>query len=134
MEPGIVFERAENIDNPHGGYNLFVINADGTGRPGLPVALTPRGWQLVSLRKKITYVVGRSVSRADIYLYNERRWYGNVISPDIFRGCLFLCHSRSSQPMIQVILSASVAALPGLSINLWNDEIRRFPGALDKET
>ena len=83
----VVFERLEDPDMPNGGYNLFVINIEGTDETrltnnyytqGLP------GWS--HLGDRIVYIVSAidNVGKFDIYMINADGTNNHNITPDYF--------------------------------------------------
>jgi len=91
----VVFERLEDINQPNGGYNLFIMNADGTGE----IRLTNNGYAqgLASWSHsgdKLAYVVAaiNGVGKYDIYMINSDGTTNLNITPAHFPAD-FLCHS-----------------------------------------
>jgi Tol biopolymer transport system component len=91
----VVFERLENTDIPNGGYNLFVINADGTGE----VRLTENGYSqgLASWSHsgdRIVYVVAAidGEGKYDIYMMDSDGTDNRNITPPYYPAD-FLCHA-----------------------------------------
>jgi Tol biopolymer transport system component len=91
----IVFERLEDVNQPNGGYNIFVINIDGTGETRLTDNSYAQGiasWSHSG--DKITYVVAAidGVGKYDIYMMNADGTDNHNITPGYFPP-EFLCHS-----------------------------------------
>lgn len=91
----IAFERLEDVNQLHGGYNIFVINIDGTNETRLTHNLYSQGiasWSHSG--EKITYVVAAigSEGKYDIYIMNSDGTENRNITPDYFPAN-FLCHS-----------------------------------------
>ena len=91
----VVFERLEDVNQPHGGYNLFVINVDGTEE----TRLTDNGYAqgLASWShsgREIAYVVAaiNGVGKYDIYMVNPDGTQNHNVTPDYFPAD-FRCHS-----------------------------------------
>ena len=91
----IVFERLEDDASPHGNYNIFVVNADGSGE----TRLTDNGYSqgIVSWshsKDRRVYVVAAigSEGKYDIYMMNSNGSDNANINPDYFPPD-FLCHS-----------------------------------------
>ena len=91
----IVFERLEDDASPHGNYNIFVVNADGSGE----TRLTDNGYSqgIVSWshsKDRLVYVVAAigSEGKYDIYMMNSNGSDNANINPDYFPPD-FLCHS-----------------------------------------
>ena len=97
LSPGggrIVFERLENTEDPHGGYNLFIINPDGTGE----TRLTSNGYSQGLANwshsgEKLVYIVAaiNGQGKYHIYLVNSDGTDNRNITPDYFPAG-FLCH------------------------------------------
>jgi Tol biopolymer transport system component len=91
----VVFERLEDTSQPNGGYNIFLVNADGTGEKRLTDSSYAQG--LVSwshLGERLVYVVAaiNGVGEYDIYMMNSDGTENHNITPDYFPAD-FLCHS-----------------------------------------
>jgi TolB protein len=91
----VVFERLEDISQPNGGYNIFVINIDGTEEK----RLTDNGYAqgLASWShsgEKLIYIVAaiNGQGKYDIYMINSNGTENRNITPDYFPAD-FLCHS-----------------------------------------
>lgn len=91
----IVFERLEDDSSPHGNYNIYVINSDGTGE----ARLTNNGYSqgIASWSHsgdKIVYLVAAidSEGKYDIFMMNADGTDNHNITPDYF-PVTFLCHS-----------------------------------------
>ncbi len=103
LSPGgerVVFERLEDASQPHGGYNLFVVNADGTGE----TRLTANGWAqgLASWShtgEQLVYVVAATggEGRYDLYLMRADGSDNHSITPAYFPPG-FLCHAPVFAP------------------------------------
>lgn len=98
MSPGgtkIVFERMDDDSSPHGNYNIYVINVDGSGE----IRLTDSGYSqgLVSWSHsgdRMVYLVGAidSEGKYDIYMMNSDGTDNHNVTPGYF-PVAFLCHS-----------------------------------------
>ncbi|MFC1682719.1 TolB family protein [Candidatus Zixiibacteriota bacterium] len=93
--PLIVFERLVDDSSPHGNYDLFLINRNGTGE----TRLTETGYSqgLASwchLGELIVFAVGAigTEGKYDIYLMNSNGSWNHNITPDYFPTG-FLCHT-----------------------------------------
>jgi Tol biopolymer transport system component len=91
----ILFERLEDDSSPHGNYNIYVINADGTGETRLTDTGYSQGlanWSHSGDR--IVYLVAAigSEGKYDIYMMNADGTDNHNITPDYFPAD-FLCHS-----------------------------------------
>lgn len=89
-----VFERLENISIPHGGYNIFVINLDGTGETRLTDTGYSQGlanWSRDG--EKLVYAVAAigDTPAFDIHMMNSDGTDDRNITPDWFPDD-FLCH------------------------------------------
>ncbi|NYZ61106.1 PD40 domain-containing protein [Candidatus Micrarchaeota archaeon] len=91
----IVFERLEDPNTAHGGYNLFVINSDGSSE----TRLTENGYAqgLASWSNsgtKLVYVVAAigNEGKYDLYMINADGTENRDITPSYFSPD-FLCHS-----------------------------------------
>ena len=91
----VVFERLEDTSLPNGGYNIFVVDSDGTGE----TRLTDNGYAqgLASWSHSgdmLAYVVAAidGQGKYDIYLMNSDGTDNRKITPDYF-PVSFLCHS-----------------------------------------
>jgi len=91
----IVFERLEDANTLHGGYNLFTVNDDGTGES----RLTDNGYSqgLVNWSnsgEELVYIVAaiNGEGKYDIYLMNSDGTNNRNTTPDYFPAD-FLCHS-----------------------------------------
>lgn len=91
----IVFERMDDDSSPHGNYNIYIINVDGSGE----IRLTNNGYGqgLASWSHsgdKIVYLVAaiNSDGKYDIYMMNSDGMNNRNITPDYFPAA-FLCHS-----------------------------------------
>ena len=91
----IIFERLEEVNNPHGGYNFFAINLDGQGE----TRLTDNGYSQGLANwshsgKKIVYVVAAigDEGKYDMYVMDSDGADIRNITPSYFPTD-FLCHS-----------------------------------------
>jgi Tol biopolymer transport system component len=91
----IVYERLEDVTNPHGGYDFFTIGIDGTGE----TRLTDNGYSQglgnwSHSGEKIVYVVGAigDAGKYDIYIMNSDGTDNHNITPSYFPDD-FLCYS-----------------------------------------
>ncbi|MBU0533000.1 hypothetical protein KKB44_05920 [Candidatus Micrarchaeota archaeon] len=91
----IVFERLVNDISPHGNYDIYIINSDGSGEK----ALTSTGYSqgLASWSHsgdKIVYLVAAigTTGKYDLYMMNSDGTNNQDITPDYFPDS-FLCHS-----------------------------------------
>ncbi len=91
----IVFERLEDPDTPHGSYNIYVVNSDGSGE----TCLTDTGYAqgLASWSHsgdKIVYCVAAigTEGKYDIYMMNADGANNRNITPNYF-PLGFLCYS-----------------------------------------
>ena len=90
----IVFERLENDSSPHGNYNLFITNHNGTGETRLTNTGYSQGiasWSYSG--DKIVYIVGaiNGEGKYDIFIINSDGTNNQNITPDYFPDA-FLCH------------------------------------------
>ncbi len=90
----IVFERLEGDDSPHGNYNLFIINSDGSGETRMTDSGYAQGLASWSHSgDELIYIVsaiGES-GQFDIYIINADGSGNRNITPDYFPP-LFLVH------------------------------------------
>ena len=91
----IVFERLEDVNQPNGGYNFFIINIDGTGETRLTDNSYSQGlanW--AHSGDRLVYVVAavNRVGKYDLYMMNSDGTENRNITPDYFSAD-FLCHS-----------------------------------------
>lgn len=91
----IVFERLEDTTLSNGGYNLFVVNLDGTGETRLTDNNYAQGlanWSHSG--ERIVYVVAAigGVGKYDMYMINSDGNDNHNITPYYFPAD-FLCHS-----------------------------------------
>lgn len=91
----IAFERLEDDTSPHGNYNIFVVNVDGSNE----TRLTDSGYSqgIVSWShsgRKLVFVVGAigSEGKYDIYMMNSDGSNITNINPDYF-PTNFLCYT-----------------------------------------
>ena len=96
----IAFERLEDDVSPHGNYNIFVVNADGSSE----TRLTDSGYSqgIVSWSHsgdRLVFVVGAigSEGKYDIYIMNSNGSNVTNINPDYFPPN-FLCHTPVFSP------------------------------------
>ena len=91
----IVFERLENTEDLHGGYNLFTINADGTDETRLTANSYAQGLASWSHSgQALVYVVAaiNGEGKYDIWMINSDGTDNQNITPGYFPPA-FLCHS-----------------------------------------
>jgi Tol biopolymer transport system component len=91
----IVFERLEDPDTPHGSYNIFTINSDGSGETRLTNTGYAQGLASWSHSgDKILYSVAAigNEGKYDIYMMNANGTNNRKITPDYF-PLSFLCYS-----------------------------------------
>ena len=91
----IVFERLENTDSPHGSYNIYAINSDGTEETRLTNTGYAQGLASWSHSgDKIVYIVAaiENEGKYDIYAMNADGTNNGNITPDYFPPS-FLCYS-----------------------------------------
>jgi TolB protein len=91
----IVFERLENPNTTHGSYNLFIINADGSGETRLTDTGYSQGLASWSHSgNELVYVVAAigEEGKYHIYMINSDGAGNRDITPDYFPPG-FLCHS-----------------------------------------
>ena len=91
----IVFERLEDPNTTHGGYNLFTVNADGSGERRLTSNNYSQG--LASWSRdgtKLVYVVAAigEEGKYDLYVMNADGSGNRDVTPDYFPP-EFLCHA-----------------------------------------
>jgi len=91
----IVFERLEDVGDPNGGYNLFVIEPDGTGETRLTGNSYSQGianWSHSGDR--IVYVVAAIAGEGkyDMYVINSDGTNNHNVTPSYFPPN-FLCYS-----------------------------------------
>jgi Tol biopolymer transport system component len=89
----IVFERLEDDSSPHGNYNIYVINSDGSGETRLTATGYSQGlanWS--NSADKIVYIVAAigSEGKYDIYMMNSNGTDTRNITPSYFPAT-FLC-------------------------------------------
>jgi Tol biopolymer transport system component len=91
----VAFERLEDTGQANGGYNIYVINTDGTGE----TRLTDNGYSqgLASwshAADKFVYIVAaiNGKGKYDIYMMNSDGTDNRDVTPDYFPAA-FLCHS-----------------------------------------
>jgi Tol biopolymer transport system component len=91
----IVFERLEDDASPHGNYNFFVINADGSGETRLTDTGYSQGiasWSHSQTRLVFVVAAIGSEGKYDIYMMDSDGSNITNINPDYFPPA-FLCHS-----------------------------------------
>ena len=91
----IVFERLEDPDTPHGSYNIYTINSDGTGENRLTTTSYAQGLASWSHSgNQIIYVVAAigNEGKYDIYMMNADGTENRNITPD-YCPASFLCQS-----------------------------------------
>lgn len=91
----VTFERLEDTTKPNGGYNLFVINIDGTGETRLTDTGYAQGLASWSHSEdRIVYGVAaiNGQGKYRIYMMNSDGTHNRDITPDYF-PTNFLCHS-----------------------------------------
>lgn len=91
----IVFERLENDTSPHGNYNIFVINVDGTGETRLTNTSYSQGFPTWShTGDKIAYLVTaiENTGVYDIYIMNADGTNNHCVTPKYFPD-VFLRHA-----------------------------------------
>ncbi len=91
----IVFERLEGDTSPHGNYNLFVVNADGTGETRLTAngyAQGLAGWSHAGDRIVFVVAAVNGAGRFDLYVMNADGTGSRDITPRFFPPA-FLVHS-----------------------------------------
>jgi Tol biopolymer transport system component len=91
----VVFERLEDTSQPNGGYNIFVINVDGTGETRLTDSSYAQGLASWSHSgNRLVYVVAaiNGEGKYDIYMMNSDGTSNRSITPDYF-PVNFLCYS-----------------------------------------
>jgi len=91
----IAFERLEDVNKPNGGYNIYVINHDGSGEKRLTDTGYAQGlanWSHSGM--ELVYIVAAisGEGKYDIYLMNSDGTENHNIMPDYFPADL-LCHS-----------------------------------------
>jgi len=91
----IVFERLEDDSSPHGNYNIYVINSDGSSQNPITATGYSQGlanWS--SSGDKIVYLVAAigNEGKYDIYVMNSDGTSVRNITPDYFPA-VFLCHT-----------------------------------------
>ncbi len=91
----IIFERLVDDSSPHGNYNIYVIDSDGSGE----TPLTSNGYSqgIASWSHsggKLVYIVGAigSEGKYDIYMMNSDGTNNRNITPSYFPAA-FLCHT-----------------------------------------
>ena len=91
----IVFERLEGDTSPHGNYNLFLVNADGSGETRLTDSGYSQGiasWSHSQTRLVFVVAAIGNEGKYDIYMMNSDGSNNTNINPDYFPRD-FLCHS-----------------------------------------
>jgi TolB protein len=91
----VIFERLEDIDDPNGGYNFFVINNDGSGESRLTANNYAQGLASWSYSgDKIVYIVAAiyGEGKYDIYMMNADGTDNRNITPSYYPAD-FLCYA-----------------------------------------
>jgi TolB protein len=91
----IVFERLEADDSPHGNYNIFLINVDGSGEVRLTTSGYSQGFASWSRSgDMMVYIVAAvdNEGKYDIYQMNSDGTNNRNITPDYFPEA-FLCNT-----------------------------------------
>jgi Tol biopolymer transport system component len=91
----VVFERLEDTSQPNGGYNIFVINVDGTGETRLTDSSYAQGLASWSHSgNRLVYMVAaiNGQGKYDIYMMNSDSTANRNITPGYFPAN-FLCYS-----------------------------------------
>lgn len=91
----VVFERLEDDASPHGNYNIYIINADGSGETRLTNTGYSQGLASWSHSgDKIVYTVSAvdTQGKYDLYMMNADGTNNHNITPDYFPDA-FLCHA-----------------------------------------
>ncbi len=95
VENKIIFERLENDTSPHGNYNIFTINLDGTEETRLTENSYTQGFPTWSHSgEKILFLVTaiNDKGKYDLYMMNADGTGYKDITPDYFPD-RFLCHA-----------------------------------------
>lgn len=90
----IIFSRLESDSNPHGDYNFFIINIDGSGETRLTDTGYSQGLSSWSHSgDKILFIVSaiNAIGKYDIYMMNSDGTNTQDITPDYFPDD-FICH------------------------------------------
>ena len=96
----VVFERLENDTSPHGNYNIFSINLDGSDETRLTDNYITQGFPTWSNSgKKILLLVTAKYNEGkyDLYMMNDDGSDYKNITPDYFPD-RFLCHAGVFSP------------------------------------
>jgi len=91
----IVFERLEADDSPHGNYNIFLINVDGSGEVRLTDSGYSQGFANWSRSGDMMVYIVAGISnegKYDIYQMNSDGTNNRNITPDYFPDA-FLCNT-----------------------------------------
>jgi len=91
----IIFSRLENDSSPHGKYNFFMINSDGSAETRLTNTEYTQGLSSWSTSgKKIVFIVSGidDLGKYDLYSMNSDGTNIRDITPEYFPN-VFLCHS-----------------------------------------
>ncbi|MEW5869431.1 MAG: hypothetical protein AB1894_09155 [Chloroflexota bacterium] len=91
----VVFERLEGDDSPHGSYNFFIINADGSGEKRLTDTGYAQGlasWSHAGDRLVYTVAAIHDRGQYDLYIMNADGTHQHNITPDYFPN-EFLAHA-----------------------------------------
>jgi Tol biopolymer transport system component len=90
----IAFERLENVEDPHGGYNLFIVNRDGSGETRLTNTGYSQGlvnWSHSGKEMVYTVAAIEGQGKYDIYIMNSDGSDIHNAVPGYF-PVDFLCH------------------------------------------
>lgn len=99
-EDKIVFERLENDSSPHGNYNIFSINLDGSDETRLTNNYYTQGFPTWSNSGENILFLVTAISdegKYDLYLMNHDGSGYKNITPDYFPD-IFLCHAGVFSP------------------------------------
>jgi Tol biopolymer transport system component len=91
----IVFELLEDPDTPHGSYNVYTINSDGSGETRLTTTGYAQGlasWSHAGDRILYSVAAIGNEGKYDIYVMNADGSNNHNITPDYFPAS-FLCYS-----------------------------------------
>ncbi|MEW5719005.1 MAG: hypothetical protein AB1817_10290 [Chloroflexota bacterium] len=91
----IVFERLEGDTSPHGNYNIYVVNADGSGATRLTDTGYSQGlasWSHSSAQIVYTVAAIRDQGKYDLYMMNADGTQNRSVTPSYFPDA-FLCHA-----------------------------------------
>jgi Tol biopolymer transport system component len=90
----IAFERLENTGDPHGGYNIFVVNREGNGETRLTSSSYSQGlvnWSHSGEELVYTVAAIEGQGKYDIYIMNSDGTNNRNVTPGYFPAG-FLCH------------------------------------------